>query len=242
VRVRAVIVYDGTGYGGFQIQSNAPTVQGELERALAGLTGEDVRIVAAGRTDAGVHAEGQTIAFETGWRHSLDELQRGMNALLPEQIAVSELAQAEAEFHPRYDARIRRYRYTIYRGLVRHPFHERYSVHIPGPLDLGAMARAAQSLVGSHDFLAFGSPPQGSNSVREVIRAEWSEDEPWLVFDIEANAFLYRMVRMLVGTLLRVGRRRLTPEEFEEILKGRDRRRAGPAAEAKGLSLTRVIY
>jgi len=242
VRIRAVIAYDGTDYGGFQIQANAPTVQAELERALARLTGETIRIVAAGRTDAGVHAEGQVVAFDTDWRHSLGDLHRGMNALLPKPVAVSELSKAEAGFHPRYDARGRQYRYTIYRGPVRHPFHERYSVHAPESLNTEAMARATRCLIGSHDFLAFGSPPQGDNSVREVRRTGWTVEDPWLTFDIEANAFLYRMVRMLVGTLLRVGRGRLSPEEFEEILEARDRQRAGPAAAAKGLSLRRVVY
>jgi len=242
VRIRAVIAYDGTDFGGSQIQANAPTIQAELEEALARLTGVALRIVAAGRTDAGVHADGQVIAFDTEWRHSLTDLQRGMNALLPKQVAVLELEAVEPGFHPRHNALSRSYRYTIYHGPVRHPFYERYASHIARPLDLEAMARATRCLVGCHDYLAFGSPPQGRNSVREVIRAAWTYQRPWLTFDIEANAFLYRMVRMLVGTLLRVGTGSLTPEEFEEILETRDRRRAGPAAAARGLCLRSVTY
>jgi tRNA pseudouridine38-40 synthase len=242
VRIKAVIAYDGTGYGGSQIQSNAPTIQAEIEQVLARLTGVATRITAAGRTDAGVHADGQVIAFDTEWRHPLLDLHRGMNALLPKQIAVFELEPVEPGFHPRYDALSRSYRYTIYQGPVRHPFHEHYSVHISRSLDIGAMTRASRCLLGSHDYLAFGSPPQGHNSVREVMRAAWTHRAPWLTFDVEANAFLYRMVRMLVGTLLRVGMGSLTPEEFEEILETRDRQRAGPAFAAKGLCLKSVTY
>lgn len=242
MRIKAVIAYDGTDFGGSQIQANAPTIQAELEQALARLTGVALRIVAAGRTDAGVHADGQVIAFDTEWRHSLTDLQRGMNALLPKQIAVVELGVAEPGFHPRYDALSRSYRYTIYQGPVRHPFYERYASHIAQALDVEAMTRATLCLVGCHDYLAFGSPPQGRSSVREVIRAVWTYQKPWLTFDVEANAFLYRMVRMLVGTLHRVGAGSLTPEEFEEILETRDRHRAGPAAAAKGLCLRSVTY
>ncbi|MGC9522400.1 MAG: tRNA pseudouridine(38-40) synthase TruA [Anaerolineae bacterium] len=242
MRLKAVIGYDGTGYGGFQIQANAPTIQAEVERVLAKLTGVPVHILAAGRTDAGVHAEGQVIAFDTRWRHPVSDLQRGMNALLPEQIAVFELAEAKPAFHPRFDALSRHYRYTIYRGAVRHPLWARYSLHIGRALDVDAMASAARCLVGCHDFLAFGSPPQGDNSVRDISRAEWSVCGPWLTFDVEANAFLNRMVRMLVGTMVRVGYGAITPGEFEEILETRDRDRAGPALAAEGLCLMSVAY
>lgn len=242
MRIRAIVGYDGTGYGGFQIQENAPTIQAEIEQVLERLTGDFTRILAAGRTDAGVHAEGQVIAFETQWRHSIPELQRAMNALLPEQIAIFDLAEVAGGFHPRFDAVRRTYRYTIYRGAVQHPLWVRYSLHVGDRLDLEAMARATQCLVGTHDFRAFGSPPQGENAVREVFRAEWTSQEPWLYFDIAANAFLYRMVRILVGTLLRVGRGALTPEEFAEILETRNREKAGPAVVAQGLCLKSVLY
>lgn len=242
MRIKAVVAYDGTGYGGFQIQENAPTIQADIEDVLVRLTGVSTRILAAGRTDAGVHAEGQVIAFDTAWRHSSSDLQRGMNALLPGQIAVFELNEVDPGFHPRFDASSRSYQYTIYRATVRHPFYRRYSLHMARDLDVGAMRDAAACLVGVHDFLAFGSPPQGGNSTREVIRATWSLEEPWLRFDIEANAFLYRMVRMLVGTLLRVGTGALTPEDFREILETRNRARAGPAVTAEGLCLKSVAY
>lgn len=242
MRYRAIVVYDGTGYGGYQRQKNAPSIQAEIERTLTQITGKETRITAAGRTDAGVHAQGQVVAFDAEWQHSIADLLRGTNALLPEQIAFHSLEQAADNFHPRYDAQRRRYRYTVYHAPERDPLVSRYSLHVQRDLDVGAMQAAADALVGEHDFSAFGSPPQGNNPVRFVFEALWTTESPWLYFDIEANAFLYRMVRMLVGTMLRVGYGALTPEVFSEILATQDRQRAGPAASAKGLSLTRVTY
>jgi len=242
VWVKAVVTYDGTEYSGFQRQANVTSIQEELERSLEKLTGTFTRILAAGRTDAGVHAAGQVIACKPVWRHSLTDLHRGWNALLPEQIAILNLEPAAQGFHPRFDARRRWYRYTIYRAPVRNPLVNRYSLHIARPLAVATMQTAAQQLVGVHDFYAFGSPPQGENAVREVFRAGWKEDGCWLTFDIVANAFLYRMVRMVVGTLLRVGYGALSSEDFGEILRTQDRRRAGPAVAAKGLTLKAVTY
>lgn len=242
MRVRATIAYDGTDYGGFQLQKNSRTIQGEIEHALLRITGTPTRILAAGRTDAGVHAEGQVIAFDTTWRHGARKLCDALNALLPKSIAVFDLSEAEPSFHPRYDALSRYYRYTFYRASVRHPLYRRYSLHITRPVDLVTVRSATAVLLGEHDFAGFGTPPQGDNSVREVLRAEWSEEGPWLYFDIEANAFLYRMVRMLVGTLLRVGYGVLPLEAFEEILATQDRRQSGPAVPARGLCLKAVRY
>lgn len=243
VRVRAVVAYDGTGYSGFQRQANAPTIQETLEDVLEELTTVPTRITAAGRTDAGVHAHGQVIAFEPEWRHGWEQLQRGMNALLPDQIAIYDLTPTDQTFHPRFDARRRRYRYWIYRAPVRDPLVHRYSLHVERELAVEAMNRAARLLVGKHDFLAFGSPPQGDNSVRRVFEAAWYKPgRDWLVFDIQATAFLYRMVRMLVGTLLRVGYGALTVEAFAEMLQTQNRAKAGPAAAAKGLILESVAY
>ena len=242
MRVKAIVCYDGTGYAGFQRQLNAPSIQADIEHVLSKLTGETSSILAAGRTDAGVHASGQVIAFDTKWKHTIKELQRGLNALLPDQIAVTELKQVDETFHPRFDALRRHYRYTIYRTAVRNPMVSRFSLHCKRTLDLDAMQEAAHSLVGRYDFSAFGSPPQGNNAVREVYDAQWSYDEPLLTFDIQANAFLKRMVRMLVGTMLRVGYGAVTPDQFCTTLLKADRRSAGPAAAAQGLCLMSVIY
>jgi len=247
-RVRAVIAYDGTDYSGFQRQANAPTVQGALEAALAQVTQQaaagDKRptVLAAGRTDAGVHAAGQVIAFDTAWRHELSDLWRALNAVLPDDIAVLKMEQAAADFHPRYDARSRHYRYTVYNAPVRSPLARRYGLHVPAPLDVAPMQRAAQALVGEHDFAAFGRPWRGQCTVRRVLTAEWSGEPTCLTFDIEANAFLYRMVRSIVGTLLQVGRGDVSLEQFEAVLASRDRSQAGPPVAPCGLCLMQVKY
>lgn len=242
MRVKAVFAYDGTEYLGFQRQANAPSVQAALETALAQVTQEAITVVAAGRTDAGVHAEGQVIGFDTEWRHGLVDLQRALNAVLPADVAVREVAEVAPGFHPRYDARSRWYRYTVYNAPVRSPLARRTSLHVAAELDVGAMQEAARWLVGQRDFAAFGQPPQGETTVRQVYRAEWDENPPWLFFDIEANAFLSRMVRSIVGTLLRVGRGEMTLEEFAAVVASRDRSQAGPTAPAHGLCLMEVRY
>lgn len=242
MRVRAVVAYDGTDYGGFQRQANAPTIQAALEAALAQVTQEAIVVLAAGRTDAGVHAVGQVIAFDTAWRHGPGDLQRALNAVLPTDIAVRGVGEAAQDFHPRYDARSRRYRYTLYNAPVRCPLARRYSLHVVTPLDVAAMRSAARSLVGEHDFATFGRPPQGQVTVRRVLAAEWNGELPGLTFDIEANAFLYRMVRGIVGTLLQVGRGEMSVEEFSAVLASCDRSRAGPTVSPCGLCLMEVKY
>jgi tRNA pseudouridine38-40 synthase len=242
VRVKATVAYDGTDYHGLQRQVNAPSVQATLEGALTRIMQSPTRILAAGRTDAGVHAEGQVIAFDTAWRHGLPVLERAMNAVLPSDVAVRDLAQVEADFHPRYDARSRLYRYTVYNAPVRSPLARHTSLHVAGTLDLQAMVEATAMIVGEHDFAAFGKPTQGEVTVRRVIDAGWRVEAPWWWFDIEANAFLYRMVRKIVGALLLVGQGRLSPDEFGAILASRDRSQVGLTAQAQGLCLIQVKY
>lgn len=238
----AVVEYDGTDYFGFQIQAQGPTVQGEIERALAAVTQEEIRIIGAGRTDAGVHARGQVIAFSTAWRHPIEELQRALNAVLAEDIAVHELRPVAEGFHPRFDAVSREYRYTIFNQPLRSPLARRFAYHFPQPLDVVAMNEAAGVLVGIHDFASFGQAPQGDNTVREVYWAQCTREMSFVYLDIIANAFLYRMVRRLVSTLLLVGTRELSPEGFERILQAVDRDEAGQTVPAHGLCLMKVNY
>ena len=198
-RVRAVLAYDGTNYSGFQRQANAPTVQAALEEAIRDVTSEEPGVIGAGRTDAGVHAVGQVVAFDTAWvehdapsgsgraERSPGDLQRALNAVLPADIALRELQIAAPGFHPRYDARSRKYRYTVYSAPVRDPLSGRYSLHVKGAIDVEGMQQAASLLVGEHDFAAFGRPPHGDSTVRHVLVAEWGGEPPWLQFDIEAN-------------------------------------------------------
>jgi len=247
-RYRATVEYDGTDFQGFQIQASGRTVQGELERAIEQITQSQVRILGAGRTDAGVHASGQVIAFNVSWRHTTQDLHRALNAILPADIAIKELAKAHPAFHPRFDAERRHYRYTILNGSTRSPLWARRAHHVPEPLDLEAMQEASQMLIGHHDFAAFGRPTQGETTVRHVAQAEWREESPddltgkLLVFDITANAFLYRMVRNIVGTLLRVGRGELSAADIGRLLGSGDRADAGPSVPPCGLCLVSVEY
>ncbi len=238
----AVVEYDGTDYLGFQVQAQGATIQGEIESALAAVTREWGRIIGAGRTDAGVHAQGQVIAFSTAWRHPVGELQRALNAVLPKGIVVRDLAPVAGNFHPRFSAKSRRYRYTILNQPLRSPLARRCAYHFVRPLSVAAMNEAAGVLVGSHDFASFGRAPQGDNTVREVYETRWTSEEPFVCFDIVANAFLSRMVRSLVGTLLLVGTRELSLDGFEEILRAVDRDRAGQVAPAHGLCLMKGNY
>lgn len=207
------------------------------------LTGRPVRIRYAGRTDAGVHAQGQVIAADVLWRHSLADLERAWNALLPADIAVRQVARVtDPSFHPRFSARSRVYRYTVWTAPWRSPLHSRYTHHEPRPLDLHRMNQAAALLVGSHDFASFGQPTQGDSTVRHVIRAGWQQTGWLLHFEIEANAFLRRMVRTIVGTLLETGKGQRSVESLGEVLAARNRALAAPPAPACGLCLVEVKY
>jgi tRNA pseudouridine38-40 synthase len=240
--VLAVVEYDGTEYRGFQIQRSGRTIQGEMERALAQVTQRRTRIVGAGRTDAGVHARGQVIHFTAVWRHSLSDLQRALNAVVASDIVITQLQEATPGFHARYSARSREYVYTIHNGAVRSPLVSRYAYHYSRPLDAEAMDRALGCLVGTHDFLPFGWPPRGDNTVRTILQARCRRTGDFVYVDIEADAFLRRMVRRIVGNLLLVGTGELSAEGFAGLLALRDRRTPAVEAAAQGLCLTTVNY
>ncbi len=242
MRVRATVAYDGTDYNGFQRQADVPTVQEALETALEAISQQQIRVLCAGRTDAGVHAIGQVIAFDISWRHTLEDLHRAFNALLPADVAVQSVAEAEPGFHPRFDAVARWYRYSIYNAPVRSPLVRRVSLHVPDVMDVDKMHEAAEVLVGEHDFATFGQPPQGHVTVRRVQRAGWIAEPPWARFDIVGNAFLYHMVRSIVGTLLLVGKGRLSVDAFRDKLVAADRSESGPTAPSCGLCLLAVRY
>ncbi len=242
-RFKALIEYDGTAYYGFQRQlDGVPTIQGELERAINCVFHQPVQITGAGRTDAGVHALGQVISFTIDWRHETIALQRAMNANLPEDIAVLQLDTVSSSFHPRYDAKCRAYKYFILNGPVRRPLQRRSSWHVSKKLDVERMQEAAQALIGTHDFATFGQPPLGINTVRELFVANWQQQNDHLVFFIEANAFLYRMVRSLVGSLKLVGDGTWTVGTFVDALRAKDRSRSGQVAPPQGLYLFSVTY
>jgi tRNA pseudouridine38-40 synthase len=242
-RYCAIVEYDGTDFLGYQLQAKGRTVQGEIETCLKRVTQAEVRIDAAGRTDAGVHATGQVIAFNVAWRHTLIDLQRALNATLPDDIAITQLRTVKPTFHPRFSALSRTYHYQIVNQRWPNVLQRRYAYHVDQDLDIGEMNKAGQLLIGSHDFASFGKPTQGHSTVRTVMQAEWfTKSSNRLIFKITANAFLYRMVRNIVGTLVETGLRRLTVDDVKEILEVRELTRSAPPAPACGLCLVNVTY
>jgi tRNA pseudouridine38-40 synthase len=243
---QAILEYDGTDFLGFQRQAEGRTVQGEVEKALRQIGWTGRAVLGGGRTDAGVHAAGQVAAFEFDWKHGEADLLRALNANLPWDAAVRALAECDASFHPRYSAKGRRYRYTIYNAPARSPLAGRYAWHIGSPrLVVAAMQAASRLVLGRHDFAALGDDPdEGTNTVRTVTQAEWSAEPAAgkLYFDIQAEAFLRRMVRSLVGALKRVGEESLTVEAFGAMLEARDRAQCPAAAPPQGLCLMEILY
>lgn len=239
----ALIAYDGTEYHGFQRQiESQPTIQSTIESVLNQLAPQPVTLLGSGRTDSGVHAVGQVITFSLDWQHGCEVLKKALNANLPESIAILQLKQVPSTFHPRFDAQRRAYEYYIYNGQTRHPLKRRFSWYVSKKLDVAKMNQAAQQLLGVHNFATFGQPPQGNNFVRELFVAEWTHAEDDLTFRIEANAFLYRMVRSIVGSLKLVGEGAWTIEEFVEAFKAENRHECGMVAPPQGLHLVSITY
>ncbi len=242
-RYRATVEYDGTDFHGFQRQAQGErTVQETLEAALWAVTGQAVTVMGAGRTDTGVHARGQVIAFDSDWRHGEAALGRAMNANLMRDVAVKEVESVEPGFHPRFSACRRTYQYTVYNRFCRSPLLRRTSWHRRRPLVMTAMSAAGGLLVGEHDFATFGKPPTGENTVRRVFCAEWRQNGGFMEFRIEANAFLNRMARSLVGTMCQVGAGEWSVERFAVAFAAADRGQAGPTAPPQGLCLLSVGY
>ena len=239
MRYRARCEYDGTEFAGFQLQPNARTVQGELEAALARLNGgERVTVDGAGRTDAGVHATGQVIAFTLGGSATDAVVQRAVNALLPRDVAIRDLRRAPHEFHPRHAARYREYRYTVWNG-PRSPLRERQAFGVRRQLNIAAMADAASVFEGRHDFSAFGGATD-RNPVRTVHAVRVRRDGRLVTIDVRADAFLRGQVRRMVAGLLEVGMDRMDTAGLRVALAGREPALNGAAAPAKGLCLRRV--
>jgi tRNA pseudouridine38-40 synthase len=238
------VQYLGTFYHGWQIQPDRPTVQGHLEAAYSRLTGERVRIVGAGRTDAGVHARCQVASFSTLSGIPCRGLLLGANNLLPPDIRVMSVEEAAAGFHARHHAVAKDYAYRFSCAKVLSPFLAPRVESIRGELDRKRMERAAEHFVGRHDFTAFcGAEGRQKNAVRVVGSSRFGEEpEGVVVYQISADGFLQYLVRTIVGTLFEVGRGRIGPDSIPEILAARDRTRAGPTAAPRGLTLERVVY
>jgi len=241
-RLAFIIEYDGTAYKGSQWQKGAPTIQGELERAVAGLTGREVRVALAGRTDAGVHARGQVFSFLTQAPYPLATFIRALNARLPPDIAVKAGAEVPLNFDVRRWAKSRVYRYAIYNGHHPSPLWRRFTWHVATPLALEPMQEAIQALLGRHDFAAFAPPLPRGSPWRTVLRAEVSRCRTLILITLEADAFLPQQVRRTTGALVQVGLGRMTAREFAALVDDGRPNLAGPVAPPQGLCLVRVNY
>jgi tRNA pseudouridine38-40 synthase len=244
-RLVLILEYNGARYHGSQYQNNAPTVQGELEKALKKLTGEKIRVKMASRTDAGVHAAGQVAGFSTDSALPLYAFISGLNHFLPEDIAVKEAYRAEDNFDVRRRAVRRTYKYYILKSATRSPMKQGFSCRVNGELDIEAMNRACKELEGRHDFASFVASAETARlkrTVREVYKAEITRDGDMVVLEMVANSFLPHQVRNTVGSLIKVGQGKMTAGEFAAIVDVAVPGLAGPAAPADGLCLVRVDY
>ncbi|QGJ69569.1 tRNA pseudouridine synthase A [Planctomycetales bacterium 10988] len=240
---KMTLAYDGTDFAGWQVQPDQPTIQGALQAALKRITGEVRSVIGSGRTDAGVHAYGQVASFRSCTEIPTRRLHRALNAQTPETIQILELEQVDSEFHALASAKRKRYRYVIHDGSHPDVFHLRTSWHIHRRLDDTLIQQSAQLLTGTHDFSSFES--QGAprkTSIRTVYDFQITRAGDFVWFEVEANGFLYNMVRSLVGTIERVGRGKESIEWPFEVLQAKDRNVAGPTAPAQGLFLLWVHY
>jgi tRNA pseudouridine38-40 synthase len=242
--IKLTIEYDGTNYLGWQVQPNGQTIQGVIQDCLKRLTGESSPLIGSGRTDAGVHALGQVAHFETKSKMDANTFQRALNGLLPEDIVIRRAEEVEAEFHARRSARSKVYEYRILNCTTPPAIDRQYIWYVPQKVNWDEMKKATHSLVGEHDFSAFRSVGSSTrSSVRNILRADWKRDKEGLLrFEIEASGFLKQMVRAIVGTLVEVGREKISAQEFKRILESKDRKQAGPTAPAHGLFLKEVKY
>jgi tRNA pseudouridine38-40 synthase len=246
--LKVILAYDGADFSGWQVQPDAPTVQGTLASAIGRITGEKVLPQGSGRTDAGVHALAQVVTFVTESSVPTENFVKALNDILPASIRVLEVAEVPADFHARHSARAKTYRYRIYRAGICPPFLARYVWHYPYPLDEKAMAQAATLVAGEHDFTSFAAvdPERGReepvSNLRAIFASSWERGGDELVYIVRGSGFLHHMVRNLVGTFILVGKGTLQAEDITRILAARNRSAAGATAPAAGLYLVNVEY
>jgi tRNA pseudouridine38-40 synthase len=218
-RYQVILAYDGSHYKGFQRQAKARTIQGVVEDSLRMLGWQGKSILAAGRTDTGAHAQGQVIAFDINWKHTPQDLQTALNSYLPSDVVARQVRHVCRSFHPRHDASWRKYLYRLYCQSVRDPMLEPYAWRVWPQVDFTNLQQAASFLTGTHDFAAFGTPPQaGGPTVRVVLDAGWKQEQPYFVFEITAQAFLYHMVRRLVFIQVAIAQGKLSIDELHQAL------------------------
>ncbi len=242
-RIMLIVAYDGTNYSGWQVQPCADTIEGRLNRALTELLRENITVIGASRTDAGVHSMGNVAVFDTESPIPAERIALAVNARLPGDIIVQKSLEVGGDFHPRKCDCVKTYEYRIFTGRMENPQLARYTWHRYGTLDIEAMRRAGQFLTGEHDFTSFCAVASDAESkVRTIYSVEVERDRDLVLIRVRGNGFLYNMVRIIAGTLLFVGIGRIKPEDIPHILEGRDRRLAGTTAPAKGLTQLGIIY
>ncbi len=243
MNLRITLEYDGSAYHGWQRQKNAISVQEVVEKAIIIISGEKISVIGAGRTDAGVHAKGQVANFHTNMRIPVGKIPYAINSRLPEDVAVYEAEIVPDDFHARLCAKSKIYRYTIYNAPYPSPILRRYAYFFPKPLDIRAMKDAATEFIGVHDFSAFmASGSHVKNSVRHVKRLDIFEKGQIINIRVEADGFLYNMIRIMAGTLLDVGLGKIDPGQICPIIKSKDRLHAGRTLPPHGLCLEKVVY
>jgi tRNA pseudouridine38-40 synthase len=242
-RVKLVVAYDGTNYHGWQVQDNGITIEEVLNRTISELVQEDIKVIGASRTDAGVHACGNVAVFDTESRIPGDKFSFALNQRLPEDIRIQESCEVHADFHPRYADTVKTYEYNILNRRFELPSKRLYAAFCYYPMDIERMNQAAVYLVGEHDFKSFCSAgAQVQTTVRTIYAVNVTKEDDMVHIRITGNGFLYNMVRIIAGTLMQVGTGLMEPEQVKEILEARDRSKAGPTAVAKGLTLVEIRY
>ena len=242
-RVKLVVAYDGTNYHGWQVQDNGITIEEVLNRTISELVQEDIKVIGASRTDAGVHACGNVAVTDTESRIPGDKFSFALNQRLPEDIRIQESCEVDADFHPRYADTVKTYEYNILNRRFELPSKRLYAAFCYYPMDIERMNQAAAYLVGEHDFKSFCSAgAQVQTTVRTIYAVNVTKEDDMVHIRITGNGFLYNMVRIIAGTLMQVGTGLMEPEQVKGILEARDRSKAGPTAVAKGLTLVEIRY
>ena len=242
-RVKLVVAYDGTNYHGWQVQDNGITIEEVLNRTISELVQEDIKVIGASRTDAGVHACGNVAVFDTESRIPGDKFSFALNQRLPDDIRIQESCEVDADFHPRYADTVKTYEYNILNRRFELPSKRLYAAFCYYPMDIERVNQAAAYLVGEHDFKSFCSVgAQVQTTVRTIYAVNVTKEDDMVHIRITGNGFLYNMVRIIAGTLMQVGTGLMEPEQVKEILEARDRSKAGPTAVAKGLTLVEIRY
>lgn len=241
--IKLTIEYDGRKFGGWQKQPTKLNIQGEIEQAIKEITGEEIELTASGRTDAGVHSLGQVANFKTNSQIEIEKFAMAINSKLKKSIVVKKAEEVDIDFHARYKCKGKKYRYIINNSREGTAIYREFEYHIPKKLDINKMKQAIKYFEGEHDFKGFrASGTSSKNSIRTIYKAEIKENGERIITELTGNGFMYNMVRIIVGTLVDVGLGKINPEEINDIINSKDRKRAGKTLPAHGLYLVEVYY